>query len=677
VLAIDIQVDTIGLAFVGIGGIIPRQIRLDRPKSRLSPEQTLLDIEGALWALGDRQVAPRKPVAVGIAVAGIVAGESGIVVTAPNLGWHDVNLRHLVQPLVGPDCEIYVANDGPLGCLGENVRGTAVGIEDLLYVSGEVGVGWGAIVGGRPLVGANGHGGGWSHMMVNPSGSRCRCGEIGCWETEIGEQALLHRAGKAASDGGRVAVDELLRASAAGDPTAVEAIEGTGSWLAAGLSNLALVLNPRVVVLGGTLEKLFTLIEPMLQTEVRRRLSYGGGEHPEIRPSRLGGDAPLIGAAELAMRRQIVRLVDDVQRGGPDTRISPSIDGSDGRESPGRSPEALSDPDQYLDAESEPRASAVLTASRPGPAGHSDERDGRSATSRHTPTPTRLQDRKRKRVIGLLVADPSSPFVREVVRGVEGEAAVLGYGVSVIRTDATSESEARRHARAVDRRMDGLILVLAIEVDPYAQPVRGRKMPLVLLDHDRDAPGTTFVTSANRRGAILATDHLIGLGHERVGMITGTPGTGPARERLAGYRDSLVQAGIPYDSRLVVEGNFMEARGRTAASELLALDLPPTAMLTSSDSAAFGALAAISDAGLSVPKDISVVGFDDIPEAAIATPPLTTVRQPLSEMGGLALRLLDQMIYDPTETELRLEVATELVVRGSTGPVRVPMADRR
>jgi LacI family transcriptional regulator len=137
-----------------------------------------------------------------------------------------------------------------------------------------------------------------------------------------------------------------------------------------------------------------------------------------------------------------------------------------------------------------------------------------------------------------------------------------------------------------------------------------------------------------------------------------------------------VQAGIPYDGRLVVEGNFMEARGRTAASELLALESPPTAIFASSDSAAFGALAAIRGAGLSVPRDISVVGFDDIPEAAVATPPLTTVRQPLLEMGGLALRLLDQMMHDPPKTELRLEVATDLVVRSSTGPVRLARAYR-
>jgi LacI family transcriptional regulator len=170
---------------------------------------------------------------------------------------------------------------------------------------------------------------------------------------------------------------------------------------------------------------------------------------------------------------------------------------------------------------------------------------------------------------------------------------------------------------------------------------------------------------------------LIGLGHQRIGIITGTPGTGPARERLAGYRDSLVQAGIPYDSRLVVEGNFLESRGRTAMEELLSLGSPPTAVFASSDTAAFGAIAAIRAAGLNVPQDISVVGFDDVPDAARFTPRLTTVRQPLSEMGSIALRLLDRLIHQPPATELRIEVTTELVVRQSTGPYGRPRTTPR
>ena len=148
--------------------------------------------------------------------------------------------------------------------------------------------------------------------------------------------------------------------------------------------------------------------------------------------------------------------------------------------------------------------------------------------------------------------------------------------------------------------------------------------------------------------------------------------------RLRGYMDALADSGLALDPGLIIRGlpSYNRVSGARSMRQLLALDSPPDAVFCFNDHLALGVMRAIYDAGLRVPEDIAVVGFDDIPEAAVATPPLTTVRQPLLEMGGLALRLLDQMMHDPPKTELRLEVATDLVVRISTGPVRLARAYR-
>jgi LacI family transcriptional regulator len=143
---------------------------------------------------------------------------------------------------------------------------------------------------------------------------------------------------------------------------------------------------------------------------------------------------------------------------------------------------------------------------------------------------------------------------------------------------------------------------------------------------------------------------------------------GTSRQRLAGYRDALVGAGITLDETLVAAGDSLEPRGHEAARELLRLPDPPSAIFASSDAAAFGVLRAAREAGLSVPADLSVVGFDDVPEAAWVSPPLTTVRQPLREIGRAAVRQLLSLLADRSRPATRVVLETELVVRGSTGP---------
>lgn len=274
----------------------------------------------------------------------------------------------------------------------------------------------------------------------------------------------------------------------------------------------------------------------------------------------------------------------------------------------------------------------------------------------------------RSRVIGLLVHELGTSYFTQIIRGIDDAAAGIGYDLMLYTSHARREAEARHAAEMARGPVDGMIFVFAVDPSQYVDTLRRQGMPFVLLDHSQDLPGVTFIAAANRSGARKAIDHLIDLGHQRIGFITGKPGVNSTRERLAGYRDALRAADIEFDEALVLSGDFLEAQGYAATQKLLVLEPRPTAIFTSADTAAFGAIKAIRDAGLSVPGDISVVGFDDIPEASLVMPPLTTVHQPLLEMGATAVRHLQRLMDEPDTAPCRAELQTELVVRESSGP---------
>jgi predicted NBD/HSP70 family sugar kinase len=194
---------------------------------------------------------------------------------------------------------ISVANDADLGALAEVRRGVANGVDDVLYIHGEVGVGGGLIVDGRPLTGAAGFGGEVGHIPVNPNGVACQCGSVGCWETEVGEEAMLRLAGRPPG-GGWSEVEAVLEEARAGSPVALRALEGVGYWLGLGLAGLVNIFNPRLVVLGGLFGRIHPLIGGALEAELDRRSLAGPRALVRIVPARLGADAPLLGAAELA-----------------------------------------------------------------------------------------------------------------------------------------------------------------------------------------------------------------------------------------------------------------------------------------------------------------------------------------------------------------------------------------
>ena len=277
----------------------------------------------------------------------------------------------------------------------------------------------------------------------------------------------------------------------------------------------------------------------------------------------------------------------------------------------------------------------------------------------------------RTQVIGLLTQEVQNPFSYAVISGVDEAVSALGYDFLLCTTHARREKEAEYAARLSGGMVDGLLVILPRGLPDYVGDLRAASFPFVLIDYDADAPGCSVVNATNRQGARAAIGHLLELGHRRIGFITGRPNVGATTERLAGYREALAGAGVPVIESDIVVGDFMEPRGHDAALELLRRPHPPTAVFASSDSAAFGVLRAARELGLSVPDDLSVVGFDDVPEAALLTPPLTTVRQPLREMGRAAVRQLMLLLADHAQPPTRLVLETELVLRGATGPPRV------
>jgi predicted NBD/HSP70 family sugar kinase len=308
-LAIEIGVGSLAVAIVGLGGKILGTDRVERPRGRTSVDQTISDVFEIASRLLERTRTREALVGVGVSVVGIVRRSDGLVHFAPNLDWREVPLGELLAEALGSTVPLLVANDADLGALAEHRRGAAVTVDNIVFLSGEVGVGGGVIVGGRMLTGVAGYAGEIGHIPVNPDGVDCHCGSFGCLETEIGEGALLVRAGHGAG-GGRSAIDRLLVEASVGVPAALSALETNGRWLGVGLATLINVFNPEVIVLGGLFGRLHQYTAASMETELGRRALKQSRERVRVVPSQLGIDAALVGAAELAFEPM---LADPIQ----------------------------------------------------------------------------------------------------------------------------------------------------------------------------------------------------------------------------------------------------------------------------------------------------------------------------------------------------------------------------
>jgi LacI family transcriptional regulator len=276
----------------------------------------------------------------------------------------------------------------------------------------------------------------------------------------------------------------------------------------------------------------------------------------------------------------------------------------------------------------------------------------------------------RSHVIGLLVPDLGTGYIGEIIRGIDEELSATQYDLMLYTTHRRKTKESVYVASLTQGLADGLLLVLPRDPAEYLISLRQRHFPYVLIDHQGISEVESAVGAANRQGGYAATKYLIELGHRRIGFITGTMDLGCSRDRLEGYEAALRDGGMPIDPRLIQEGDYWQPSGFVAAQSLLTLPQPPTAIFASNDVMAFGVMEAVRDRGLRIPEDVSIVGFDNIPQAEHVSPQLTTIEQPLAEMGREATRRLLALIDNPGLPLTRLELPTQLVARASTQAVK-------
>jgi LacI family transcriptional regulator len=269
----------------------------------------------------------------------------------------------------------------------------------------------------------------------------------------------------------------------------------------------------------------------------------------------------------------------------------------------------------------------------------------------------------RTNVIGVLVAD-FEPFSVEVLKGAADAIHDSGFELVAYssggRVDEHVGWERRYLSRLMGTLVDGAVLVTPTVTDVQFDG------PIVAVDPHTGPSRLPTVTADNLQGARLGVGHLLELGHTRIGMITGREDLVSAQLREQGYREALVAAGIPVDDALVRNGAFEPEPARVAARELLSLPEPPTAIFAANDLSALGTLEVAAELGFDVPGRLSVIGFDNIPESALASTPLTTVEQPIRRMGHDAIGMLIELISGRSLQESHVTVETKLVVRRST-----------
>lgn len=269
-------------------------------------------------------------------------------------------------------------------------------------------------------------------------------------------------------------------------------------------------------------------------------------------------------------------------------------------------------------------------------------------------------------IIGLLVHSLTVEYFGEIARGVDEALAASHFDLMLYTTHRRKGRESAYVTRLTRNLVDGLVLVLPRNAEAYLETLRHRRFPHVLIDHQGLSFDVPSIGATNWQGGYDGTRYLIELGHRRVGFITGDMALGCAQDRLSGYQQALRDAGLPADPALVREGDFLQPQAFRCTNDLLDLAQPPTAIFASNDVSAFGVMEAVRNRGLRIPDDVSVVGFDDIPQGTQVHPSLTTVRQPLAEMGRAAVELLFTYIDEPDASIKRIELPTELIVRQSS-----------
>lgn len=268
--------------------------------------------------------------------------------------------------------------------------------------------------------------------------------------------------------------------------------------------------------------------------------------------------------------------------------------------------------------------------------------------------------------IGLVLPDSANPFFAEISRSIEDEAFKRGYSVFLCNTELDPQRELFYVDVLSKNQVDGIIFVAAGDQADSLDFLRGEGMPVVMIDRDLPNVEVDAVLTDHQLGGFLATRHLLELGHKRIACIAGPSSITPSAERITGYRKALEQAGLSANEDLIMRGDYHAQSGMEITHSILTMDPRPTAIFALNDLMALGALRAAAEANCSVPRDLAVVGYDDLELARFTSPPLTTIAQPKKEIGAQAVNLLAARISQRSRPPSRLVLPPELIVRRTT-----------
>lgn len=271
------------------------------------------------------------------------------------------------------------------------------------------------------------------------------------------------------------------------------------------------------------------------------------------------------------------------------------------------------------------------------------------------------------RTLGMLIPNSSNPYFAEIVRVVEDRCFAAGYTLILCNTDDEPRRQGIYLKVLAERRIDGLVVVSTGDDDSLPTMLASLRIPIVLLDREITEQDCDLVETAHMQGGLLATRHLVSLGHRRIACIGGPAGLVPSEQRIAGWRLGLAEAGLDIDAnQLFWHGGFTSQGGYEAMHAMLRTESLPTAVFVCNDLMAIGALRAAHESGVQVPGALSIVGFDDIELSSFTSPPLTTVAQPKQRMGALAVAMLLERIEGRRRDTRKVVLQPELRVRAST-----------
>ncbi|MCY9665812.1 LacI family transcriptional regulator [Paenibacillus alginolyticus] len=274
--------------------------------------------------------------------------------------------------------------------------------------------------------------------------------------------------------------------------------------------------------------------------------------------------------------------------------------------------------------------------------------------------------RKRLQTIGFMMPSIANPFMAEIARVIEDYGRQHGFSLIICSTDNDPEREKEYISILREKYIDGIIIGTGLLNDKSIKKIIESNIPVVMLARDVPSLAVDAVFVDDFLGGFQAASYLIELGHEKIAMITEDLKISPARKRVEGYRKALEEAGIKYDEKLVIQNNVTYNDGMLASEQLLKVPSPPTAIFASTEALAIGAIKRVRELGLRLPEDISIVGFDNTMFGQMFDPQITTIAQPIYDMGQKVMELLIEEINEPKKVKQRIVMTPELVVGGTT-----------